>query len=121
MIGHQQIIKARRQGLRPASVFFEFGYPPAPSRFEWAHPERALENNLFPVVQIPREQAAMRHDLRFVTGCLVHAVAPEWSPDFIAFGDALADAGASTVAMCAIAECGDIRIFHKGEWRAVID
>jgi len=121
MIGQMQIFRARLSGQRPPGIAFEFGYPYPPVRCSWDHPERALQNHLYPTVTIAPEEVNHPHDLRFVTGCRVQVVAQKWSHEFIAFGEALAASGATVIAMMAVDECLDIRIFRNGVWRDFID
>lgn len=119
MIGHQQIIKARSRRRRPSAIFFDFNMRLPNVRYRWQEAERALENGLFPVVTIEPEKVHMPRDLRFVTGCHIHASSPTWSAEFIAFGEELAAAGATQITMNAFAESDEILTYKNGKWEGV--
>lgn len=85
MVGHQQVMQARRSGYKPSAVFVEIGTPPdgAPS------PERDLRDGLLPAVWTMGATPATA-DLRFVLGMRVHVTLHQGSSEmFWAWWDAI--------------------------------
>ena len=117
MIGHQQIIDARKRGLKPSAIFFDAGFDVLPARFDFQKPERALDWGLHPTVTLTAEELAQRHDLRFVTGCQVHASGSGWSDGLLHFLDRLVDCKPHMVVACCIEESPLIMIWQNKEWR----
>lgn len=116
MIGHRQILKARSEGTRPAAIFFDYCMQPPEVRYRWQEAERAIEAGMYPVVTIRPDEIFARHDLRFVVGCHCHVSAPQWTDDYIAFGEALAAAGAMQITMNAFLESSEILTYKNEKW-----
>lgn len=114
--GHRQIIESRQNQRKPKAIFFELGRPTEPGfeLREFRRAEDAIATGLFPVVWIDRGELP---DVRFAIGCQVHVHAPSWSPELLALGEAIADAGAKSVVVNAIEESPDLMIYENGEWR----
>lgn len=118
MIGHQQIIDARKQRLRPAAIFFDFGSDPLPVRFPFEHPENALLHRFYPTVTVPLSDDWRLLDLRFVTGCCVHLTGQAWTDDFLDFAGRLVDCGATTLVAFCPSDNNDLLQWANGEWSA---
>ena len=112
MNGHQQIIRVRREGMKPAAVFVETAFMPGKSSFE--NPEKALDFDDFPTVFIPANELRKHHDFRFLTNCRVHVHGSEMSDDFLSVVDAIAEHAEHVIA-CAQ---GEMVEFKYGEWNA---
>jgi hypothetical protein len=85
MLGHQQVLKARRKGYKPAAVFVEIGTPPAGA----ASPERDLLDGLLPAVWTMGALPAAA-DLRFLFRSRVHVTLLQGSSEmFWAWWDAI--------------------------------
>lgn len=119
MIGAKQIIDWRRQGMRPVAIFIEAGRMPAPARFDFDLPERAIAHGLFPTVFVAPGELVLRHDLRFCAGCRVHVHADELTDEVIGFSEQAASAGASHVVVAAVSDCEILE--WKGEWIGYAD
>ncbi len=88
MIGHQQVIDARRAGYKPAAVFVEIGTP----RADALSPERDLRDGLLPAVWTMGATPAAA-DLRFLLGLRVHVTLHQGTSEmFWAWWDAIKDA-----------------------------
>jgi hypothetical protein len=118
MIGHQQIIEARKRRLRPAAIFFDFGSELPPVRFPFEHPEKALYHRFYPTVTVPPSDDWRLLDLRFVTGCRVHLTGKAWTEDFFGFGERLVDCGASALVACCPGDNNDLVQWTNGQWSA---
>ena len=69
MIGHIEIIQARKQGLKPSIVFvFDYGEIRSDS---WFSPEDMLQNGFIPEVHIHLDDDIAKLDFRFLVGCAV--------------------------------------------------
>ena len=112
MIGHQQIIRARLDGMKPAAVFIETQFKPGTTTFE--NPEKALDFDILPTVFIAENELRKRHDFRFLTNCQVHVSGASMTDDFLSLVEAIA-VHTNHVIACAD---GDITIFRNGEWHA---
>lgn len=119
MIGQKQILDCRREGMRPAAIFIEAGRMPAPARFDFERPERAIAHGLYPTVFVSPSELLQHHDLRFCAGCRVHVHADALIDAVIGFAEQVANAGASMVVVAALA---DTEILEwKGEWVGYAD
>lgn len=79
MIGHLQVIDARRSRLRPTLVDLVIG--PAPTvRYAWQSPESMLAQGDVPTVYTAGEQPELA-DLRWLTGLRVSMLPRECSSD----------------------------------------
>lgn len=116
MIGHLQILKARKIGEKPAAIFFQFGYPVPVARFDYEHPERAMAFKLYPVVHIEPEEIKSHHDLRFAFKCHCHVDINEADQDSMDFLDELVKVGADAVV--AVCMKSGIMMTYYGEWEA---
>jgi hypothetical protein len=119
MKGQQAIIAARLRGHKPVAIYLEIGLPKpaAPTRYD--DPERALEFNLYPTVQLEEAELAHRHDWRFVKHCRVHVHAAHWSDALLALVERLAAADATAV-ICLAHDSRETLFFHEGDWQAWI-
>lgn len=117
MIGHRQVVQARRDGLKPAAIFIDLGLslPVVTCRFD--EPEQALSLNLFPTVYVEDWEVGGPIDWRFVAGCTVHVTVPTFSDDISKAVEQIAEAGVSRLFACSLDD-GMILIFSQGEWQA---
>lgn len=116
MIGHQQIIKARRQKLKPSAIFVEVDVEIKP-RYPFEHPENALKWGLYPTVFITNEEAGLPNDWRFVIGCRVLVSCPVLTNEVVELTEKLNAAGATAVYCCGTCD-GLLLYCEKGEWHA---
>lgn len=114
MIGHRQILEYRREGMRPAAIFFEAGFEPIPHRFDFENPERALDYGFYPTVTVTPDELGKHLDLRFCASCRGIVQGKAWSDELIAFAEQLVNAGASHVIVATL-ENAEI-LEWKGEW-----
>lgn len=106
MIGLRQIEAVRRDGWKPALVFFDVGPAPAGRKTEL---EKYLEMDLDPQVYTDGD-SPVRADLRLLSGVKVHLYASTGSQsDFLAWLDALMLAGA--VMMSALGPDGTAALY----------
>lgn len=114
MIGHQQIIDARLDGLKPTTVFFTDAKPPAyPMPVE--APEKALEHRLYPEVYLSTDDLKKRLDLRFIASCRVLINTKTIKPELVKVAERAAECGATLVCL---ASPDEIILFKDGEWNA---
>ena len=114
MIGHQQIIDARMDGLKPPVVFFTDAAPPAyPMPVE--APENALQHRLYPEVYLGSDDLKKRLDLRFIANCRVLINTKEVTPELVAVAERAVECGATQVVL---ASPDDIVLYQNGEWQA---
>lgn len=117
MIGHQQILAARKEGFKPVAVFIEAGLAQMPVRFAFEDPEKALAHNLPATVIIGPNEIGARHDLRFLVGCRVHLHGTAMTDELLALADRIVAAGALHVIVFGL-EDSEILIHKNGEWHA---
>lgn len=114
MRGHQQIIRARMDGMKPAAVFVNVleSLAPVTNRFE--DPENGLRFGLYPNVDIARDELRKPLDLRFLVNCQVHVHGKTMDEDFGALVDRIAEKASHV-----IATAGDEMLeFKNEEWQA---
>lgn len=117
MIGHQQIIAARKQGMRPSAVFMEVGRDPLPIQYPFQDPERALALKTHPTVYLATSDLKIRPDLRFLAGIRVHLVCDALTDDVLAIAEAIAAAGSPYLIA---SDCHGVEVieYKNGEWNA---
>lgn len=118
MIGHNQIIEARKRGFKPAAILINAGFDPMPARFDFERPERALAWNLYPTVTIPLRDLGKRHDMRFLAGCIVLVNGHGWSDELMTFLDNLAESAPNVAIVTCVDENNDLMEYRNGEWIA---
>jgi hypothetical protein len=116
MIGHAQIIAARKRGLKPQAIFIDAGYEPIAPRFTFDDPERAIDNGMHPTVTIPESDLGRRLDLRFVAGCRVHVHGRQLNDSMVNLADAVAQAGAQSIVVCCLDEGSEMMIYENEKW-----
>lgn len=116
MTGHQQIILARQNGLKPKAVFLMVGIEPAGNTF-YDQPENALRFGSLPEVFVRPEELNKPLDLRFLVGMPVHIHTPEICDKCVELVEAVADAGATRIVMAAL-RTGELLQYENGEWIA---
>lgn len=114
MIGHQQIIEYRREGLKPSAIYLEVGFDTTPARYRFEEPEQALEHGFYPTVS----EVTPADDLRFCVGCQVHVHGKVWTDEVMTIAEKVAEAGAEMVVVCCINDNSDLLIYKNGEWEA---
>ena len=67
MIGHQQIISCRMNGITPNDIFVHLSEPP-----KHINAESQIQNNEFPVSVWTGDMAARRADLSWAHGLTIH-------------------------------------------------
>lgn len=88
MIGHQQVIAARRAGWKPAAVFLNIGTPPPGNRVAPVV-EHELADGFLPAVYTAGDDVR-RADLRWAHGLRVHVLGTHASSEtFWGWWDAL--------------------------------
>jgi hypothetical protein len=117
MIGHMQIIEARKNGWKPTAVFLLAGMSPTPHRFVFEDPERALDHKILPSVYVLPEELGGHLDLRFLAGIRVHLQAQELTDEAITLAETAANAGATHVIAMALNN-GEVIEYERGEWKA---
>ena len=112
MIGHQQIIRVRKEGMKPPAVFVETQFQAGKTSFD--NPEKALDFDDFPTVFISQNEMRKRHDFRFLTNCRTHVFGESMTDDFLALVESISEHTDHVIAIAG----GEILVFKKGEWNA---
>lgn len=117
MKGHQQVLNARKDGLRPEAVFVSIGQqiPEATNRFD--DPEQAIDLGVYPTIFLGEEEAGMRADWRCLVGCNVHVAARQLTDQVLHTIEQIVEAGAAMVIGCATTD-GAMVIYKNGKWSA---
>lgn len=118
MIGHLQIIEARKNRMTPTCIFVEYGYEPVPARYEFQKAENQIAIGSYPFVTITPEEMHQRHDLRFCTGCRVLLNGKRWDDDFLNFAEQIVRAGASGLVCYCPDDGTDLVEYREGNWTA---
>jgi hypothetical protein len=84
MIGHQQIISARRKGKKSPFVFVRFGERPSRHYHDFDHPEKQIAYGFTPTVYVEENELS---DLRFLIGIDVDVSSQEWTDEYLDFLD----------------------------------
>ena len=116
MIGHLQILAARRNGLRPNTVFVEAGLKPMPQGYAFERYEAALAHKLHATVNIPPAELHDRHDFRFLIGCRV-VVQGASVDDALIVAERIAEAGAAHVVASGFSD-REIVQYKNNQWEA---
>jgi hypothetical protein len=118
MIGHLQILEARKEGRRPTAIFIEAGFQPTPARYRFERQEEALDYGFYPTVTVTPEELTSRLDLRFCMGCRVHVHGHSMTDDVLDFAEKVAKAGATEVIVCGVTGDSEILTYNRGHWGA---
>ena len=112
MIGHQQIIKARRSGKRPACVFVQYGMDAKP-RNDIHHPERQIQQGMLPTVYMKNGEVP---DIRFLSGCKVIFTCDGITPQAREVTQKIIEIQPEML-MFSCLKTNQLGIWEKGEWR----
>lgn len=114
MIGHQQIIDARRRGEKPKCIFVQYGMK-AKRRAEndFGHPEKQIKYRLHPTVYIPEGQVP---DVRFLSGCRVAFVCDEITPEARMTTQKIIERQPEML-MFTCLKTNQIGVWKNGEWK----
>ena len=110
MIGHIQIIEARKRGSKPSSIFVDVGRKPLSG-------EDQIVRGILPTVTITADEVDKVHDFRFLTDCTVHVAGEAWTDGVLVIAERIYNAKARHVIVCCIAE--DLSIMERyagGDW-----
>ncbi|HEX7644836.1 MAG TPA: hypothetical protein VF472_21760 [Burkholderiaceae bacterium] len=119
MRGHKSIIAARRDGLKPSTIFFEVDLPQIPleKRFPFEDPENYLQTKQHAHVEMSMADEWRTMDWRFASGCHVIMQADQWSDELVELAEKLVTAGAPMV-FVASQSTPEMLHFHDGAWEA---
>lgn len=118
MIGHQQIIAARRKKLKPTAVWIEVDEPILHHHkvcFDFEHPERALQYGFYPTIYMTNAECATK-SLWFLVGCVVHVACPVFTPQVDLMIGQLACL--ASLLVCFEKYGDEIQVCVDGEWIA---
>jgi hypothetical protein len=118
MEGHRAIIKARKKGYKPRSIFFEVDLLRTPVNFDFEAPERALETNQHARVLMALSEPWRTYNMRFVAATVVHLHGPSMSDELVWFGEKLGDSGADKVIIACEGGCRELMEYVNGIWNA---
>lgn len=104
MIGHNQVIEMRMEGMKPSTVFVQFGKP--------FNAELDVSSEIIPTVWISEKDNPKLTDLTWAKDLNVQLMQAKDMDQFVKWWIALVDADVNT--MIGLDNDGEINVYRKG-------